>query len=135
MGYPNADFFVREVRECLSGDMVVVRSGGVPALSSERAIKRVSVFCTETKLCVRLGSCGALIDVPVGSVVVPKGSIAVRRNYDFDFVSGKSDEEPYHLSKPVSQIYGHYYVTCPSINNIVAGHGRSSRTRCCKVSR
>ena len=26
MGSPNADFFVREVRECLSGDMVVVRS-------------------------------------------------------------------------------------------------------------
>lgn len=26
MGYPNADFFMREVRECLSGDMIVVRS-------------------------------------------------------------------------------------------------------------
>ena len=26
MGYPNADFFVREVRECLTGDMLVVRS-------------------------------------------------------------------------------------------------------------
>jgi hypothetical protein len=25
MGYPNMDFFVREVRECLIGDMVVVR--------------------------------------------------------------------------------------------------------------
>lgn len=25
MGYPNMDFFIREVRECLSGDMVVVR--------------------------------------------------------------------------------------------------------------
>ncbi|KAI0735989.1 purine and uridine phosphorylase [Earliella scabrosa] len=74
MGYPNADFFVREVRECLSGDMLVVR----------------------------LGSCGALIDVPVGTVVAPKGSIAVTRNYDFDFVTGKSDELPYRTSKPVS---------------------------------
>ncbi|KAI9062321.1 purine and uridine phosphorylase [Trametes sanguinea] len=73
MGYPNADFFVREVRECLNGDMVVVR----------------------------LGSCGGLIDVPVGSVVVPKASIAVTRNYDFDFVTGKSDEPPYRSSKPV----------------------------------
>ncbi|OSD05554.1 purine and uridine phosphorylase [Trametes coccinea BRFM310] len=73
MGYPNADFFVREVRECLNGDMVVVR----------------------------LGSCGGLIDVPVGSVVVPKASIAVTRNYDFDFVTGKSDEPPYKSSKPV----------------------------------
>ena len=26
MGYPNMDFFVREVRECLIGDMVVIRS-------------------------------------------------------------------------------------------------------------
>lgn len=25
MGSPNVDFFIREVRECLSGDMVVVR--------------------------------------------------------------------------------------------------------------
>lgn len=25
MGSPNTDFFVREVRECLSGDMLVVR--------------------------------------------------------------------------------------------------------------
>ncbi|TBU25663.1 purine and uridine phosphorylase [Dichomitus squalens] len=73
MGHPNADFFVREVRECLNGEMVVVR----------------------------LGSCGALIDVPVGSVVVPKGSIAVTRNYDFDFVSGTSEGQPYRLSKPV----------------------------------
>ncbi|KAI0716130.1 purine and uridine phosphorylase [Cerioporus squamosus] len=77
MGYPNADFFVREVRECLNGDMVVVR----------------------------LGSCGALIDVPVGTVVVPKGSIAVTRNYDFDFVGRNprpdATEEPYRTSKPV----------------------------------
>lgn len=26
MGHPNVDFFVREVRECLSGDMLIVRS-------------------------------------------------------------------------------------------------------------
>ncbi|OSX68167.1 hypothetical protein POSPLADRAFT_1043294 [Postia placenta MAD-698-R-SB12] len=74
MGYPNADFFVREVRECLSGDMVVVR----------------------------LGSCGALIDTPVGSVVVPKSSVSVNRNYDFDFVTGHSHEPPYRISKPVN---------------------------------
>lgn len=30
MGHPNADFFVREVRECLTGDMVVVRSMNFP---------------------------------------------------------------------------------------------------------
>lgn len=26
MGAPNADFFIREVRECLCGDMLVIRS-------------------------------------------------------------------------------------------------------------
>ncbi|KAF8996143.1 nucleoside phosphorylase domain-containing protein [Cyathus striatus] len=75
MGSPNLDFFVREVRECLSGDMVVVR----------------------------LGSCGALIDIPVGSVVVPRACIAISRNVDFDFVNPESSTEPsYHISKQVS---------------------------------
>ncbi|GJE89279.1 purine and uridine phosphorylase [Phanerochaete sordida] len=73
MGNAMADFFVREVRECLSGDMVVVR----------------------------LGSCGGLVDIKVGSVVVPRASIAVNRNYDFDFQTGQSTEAPYRYSKPV----------------------------------
>ncbi|OCH88826.1 purine and uridine phosphorylase [Obba rivulosa] len=73
MGSPNADFFMREVRECLNGDMVVVR----------------------------LGSCGALIDIPVGTVVAPKASIAVTRNYDFNFATRSSEEVPYRISKPV----------------------------------
>ncbi|KAK7052559.1 uridine phosphorylase [Favolaschia claudopus] len=75
MGHPNVDFFVREVRECLSGDMLIIR----------------------------LGSCGGLIDVPVGSVVVPTSSVAVERNLDFDFASDVgSTEKPYRISKPVS---------------------------------
>ncbi|KAF7378067.1 Uridine phosphorylase [Mycena sanguinolenta] len=53
-GHPNVEFFVREVRECLSGDMLIVR----------------------------LGFCGSLIDVPVGSVMVPKSSAATERNLD-----------------------------------------------------
>ncbi|CAL1697176.1 unnamed protein product [Somion occarium] len=75
MGSPNVDFFVREVRECLSGDLVVVR----------------------------LGSCGALINVKVGTVVVPSGSIAVNRNYDYDFVNGSlPNEQPYRFSRRVN---------------------------------
>ncbi|KAJ6480275.1 nucleoside phosphorylase domain-containing protein [Mycena sanguinolenta] len=74
MGHPNVDFFVREVRECLSGDMLIIR----------------------------LGSCGSLIDVPVGSVVVPKSSVAVERNLDFAFVSPEEcKEQPYRISKSV----------------------------------
>ncbi|SJL12585.1 uncharacterized protein ARMOST_16013 [Armillaria ostoyae] len=70
MGAPNMDFFVREVRECLVGDM--------------------------------LGSCGGLIHVPVGTVVVPKACISVTRNVDFDFVNPEeNDDVPYKISKPV----------------------------------
>ncbi|TFK70867.1 purine and uridine phosphorylase [Pluteus cervinus] len=75
MGSPNMDFFVREVRECLSGDLVIIR----------------------------LGSCGGLIDVPVGSVVVPKASVSVSRNVDYDFTNPGANvvgEEPYRISKP-----------------------------------
>lgn len=74
MGAPNADFFIREVRECLSGDMLVIR----------------------------LGSCGCLTDLPVGSLVLPISSIACTRNVDFDFASGDPWDVPYRLSKPVS---------------------------------
>jgi len=74
MGSPNMDFFVREIRECIRGDIAIVR----------------------------LGSCGALIDVPVGTVVVPKASVTIRRNVDFDFVNPENCEESaYHISKPV----------------------------------
>ncbi|KNZ71611.1 Purine nucleoside phosphorylase deoD-type, partial [Termitomyces sp. J132] len=78
MGSANMDFFVREVRECLSGDMVIVR----------------------------LGSCGALIDVPVGTVVVPRASVSVTRNVDFDFGSADSLESPYRISRPVGTVSG-----------------------------
>ncbi|EPQ61316.1 purine and uridine phosphorylase, partial [Gloeophyllum trabeum ATCC 11539] len=74
MGHPNMDFFVREVRECLSGDMIVVR----------------------------LGSCGCLLDHPVGTIVVPKACVAVSRNYDYDFGIGNSPEPPYRISKPIA---------------------------------
>jgi uridine phosphorylase len=75
MGYPNMDFFVREVRECLVGDMVVVR----------------------------FGSCGAIVDVPVGTVAVPGSSVAVIRNVDYDFVNNRGfSKPPYFISKSVS---------------------------------
>jgi len=74
MGAPNADFFIREVRECVTGDMLVIR----------------------------LGSCGCLTDLPVGSLVLPASSIACTRNVDFNFASGDPWEVPYRLSKPVS---------------------------------
>ena len=50
----------------------------------------------------RLGSCGALIDVPVGTVVIPKASVSITRNVDFDFVNPENRvEHAYRISKPV----------------------------------
>ncbi|KAF9043214.1 nucleoside phosphorylase domain-containing protein [Panaeolus papilionaceus] len=73
MGTPNMDFFVREIRESVSGDMAIIR----------------------------LGSCGALVEVPVGSIVVPDKSVQITRNVDFDFAHPMQAHEPaYHISKP-----------------------------------
>ncbi|KAH7921501.1 purine and uridine phosphorylase [Leucogyrophana mollusca] len=73
MGAPNVDFFIREVRECVSGDMLIIR----------------------------LGSCGCLTDLPVGSLVLPSASVSVTRNFDFDFANGDFWELPYRLSKSI----------------------------------
>ena len=41
----------------------------------------------------------------VGAVVIPKASVAVNRNYDFDFAKDGSDPlGPYRVSKPVGQL-------------------------------
>ncbi|KAF8587464.1 purine and uridine phosphorylase [Ramaria rubella] len=76
MGAANADFFVREARECVTGDMVIVR----------------------------LGSCGGLLEsLSVGSIVVPRASVSITRNYDFDFTDPHAlDGDAYRISKPVS---------------------------------
>lgn len=94
MGYPNMDFFVREVRECLSGDMVVVRC--VFHLLGNLCALLTSTYGS-------LGSCGGLGDVQVGTVIVPEASVAITRNYDYNFVSDghAPSAEAYHISKPV----------------------------------
>ncbi|TFK33738.1 nucleoside phosphorylase domain-containing protein [Crucibulum laeve] len=76
MGSPNMDFFIREVRESVSGDMAIVR----------------------------LGSCGSLIDLPVGTIVVPQACVAVNRNFDYDFTypENNGNEPAYRISKPVA---------------------------------
>jgi uridine phosphorylase len=51
------------------------------------------------------GSCGALTDVPVGSLVIPDACIAITRNWDFEFGEDgdpEKDKAAYIVSKPVS---------------------------------
>ncbi|QRV76978.1 Enoyl-(Acyl carrier protein) reductase [Ceratobasidium sp. AG-Ba] len=77
MGGPNMDFFVREARECLVGEMVIIR----------------------------YGSCGGLTDIPVGSLVIPESCVAITRNWDFDFTAPEHEtdaKDAYIISKPVS---------------------------------
>ncbi|KAF9066992.1 nucleoside phosphorylase domain-containing protein [Rhodocollybia butyracea] len=76
MGSPNMDFFVRETRESIAGDMAIIR----------------------------LGSCGSLSHTaPVGSCVVPIQCVGVTRNVDFDFGNPEDQQEDkaYFISKPV----------------------------------
>jgi hypothetical protein len=72
----------------------------------------------------RLGSCGALIDIPVGSVVVPKASIAVTRNLDCDFINGSTEDEPYRISKQVLLSRSLYVVDKFVIRSRSPGSGR-----------
>jgi uridine phosphorylase len=90
MGFPNTDFFVREVRECLSGDMLVVR------LVISGHMRNIADGATPS-----LGSCGALIDIPPGSLVVPKACVGINRNWDYDFVNGDPTQQPYSITKQV----------------------------------
>ena len=89
---PNLDFFVRETRECIAGDMVVIRYAHL-LLHCPRLL---------TSGTVRLGSCGGLADVPVGTVVVPRACVAIQRNVDYDYHHPEANEEAaYRISKPV----------------------------------
>ena len=84
------DYFVREVRECLSGDMLVVR-----------LVISASVSDAPDAVNPSLGSCGALIDIPPGSLVVPKACVAINRNWDYDFVNGDPTQQPYSITRQV----------------------------------
>lgn len=75
MGFSVIDFFVRECRAILKGEMVIVR----------------------------LGSCGSLSNLAdIGTVVVPFESVGILRNYDAFNDHSTSSKIPYIITKPVS---------------------------------
>lgn len=86
MGYPNMDFFVREVREIVNGPLVIIR----------------------------VGSCGTIADGHIGMLAIPdEGAFMVQRNYDYPFSLPSKDletlkdlanisdglEQPYRISR------------------------------------
>ncbi|KAN0060805.1 hypothetical protein ACQY0O_007464 [Thecaphora frezii] len=80
MGFSVVDFFVRECRAVVEGEMIIVR----------------------------LGSCGSLRpDFGIGTVVVPKTSIGITRNYDYFHPDTTAQQrssgatEPYLISLPL----------------------------------
>jgi uridine phosphorylase len=80
MGFSVVDFFVRECRAVVEGEMIIVR----------------------------LGSCGSLQpEYGIGTVVVPKASFGISRNYDYFHHDTTADErrsgalEPYLITKPL----------------------------------
>jgi uridine phosphorylase len=60
------------------------------------------------------GSCGGLVStLPVGSLVVPKSSLGITRNYDFDFLSVGAEEasqDAYHISRPVCRMEAYAFL-------------------------
>ncbi|KAG0146289.1 hypothetical protein CROQUDRAFT_657615 [Cronartium quercuum f. sp. fusiforme G11] len=75
MGYPMMDFFVRETRAVVMGDLIIVR----------------------------FGSCGTLVpDIPIGQIVVCSRALAINTNYDY--FHAKQDavfQAPYLISRPI----------------------------------
>jgi len=99
MGFANMDFFVRECRECVDGDMFIIR----------------------------FGSCGCLSDLPVGSIVVPRASVAVTRNFDFDFTSAPTlsiSEEPYRISRLAYADDQLHKILAGTLNNALPRDGK-----------
>ncbi|TKY84574.1 hypothetical protein EX895_006476 [Sporisorium graminicola] len=80
MGFSVVDFFVRECRAVVQGELIIVR----------------------------LGSCGSMQpEYGIGTVVVPKASFGISRNYDYFHHDTTADErrtgalEPYLITKPL----------------------------------
>ncbi|SJX63747.1 related to Purine-nucleoside phosphorylase [Sporisorium reilianum f. sp. reilianum] len=80
MGFSVVDFFVRECRAVVQGEMIIVR----------------------------LGSCGSMQpEYGIGTVVVPKASFGISRNYDYFHHDTTADErrtgalEPYLITRPL----------------------------------
>ncbi len=80
MGFSLVDFFVRECRAVVQGEMIIVR----------------------------LGSCGSLRpEAPIGTVVVPLASFGITRNYDYFHPDTTAEErssgkiEPYTITKAI----------------------------------
>jgi uridine phosphorylase len=70
---PNTDLMVREARHSIDGPMAMIR----------------------------YGTCGVIEDtVPVGDIIVPKTTLLVQQNYDFDPVIDKDPSKAFFISKP-----------------------------------
>ncbi|KAK0537371.1 hypothetical protein OC834_000815 [Tilletia horrida] len=81
MGFSAVDFFLRECRAVVKGEMIVVR----------------------------LGSCGSIDEnICIGTVVVPSESVGVMRNWDYFSPSRSADDrasgslEPYIITQPLA---------------------------------
>lgn len=76
MGFSAVDFFIRECRAVVTGELIIVR----------------------------LGSCGSIApEAPIGTVVVPFRSHGITRSYDYFHPDATPEErtQPYHVTKPL----------------------------------
>eukprot|EP00826_Nyctotherus_ovalis_P012835 TRINITY_DN13415_c0_g3_i2.p2 TRINITY_DN13415_c0_g3~~TRINITY_DN13415_c0_g3_i2.p2 ORF type:complete len:120 (-),score=15.44 TRINITY_DN13415_c0_g3_i2:528-887(-) len=72
MGVPNTDFLIREAREVVEGPMAMVR----------------------------FGTCGVVDEkITPGDIIVPKHTIFLQQNYDYDPRTDKPETQ-FYMSKP-----------------------------------
>ncbi|CAO1638995.1 unnamed protein product [Sympodiomycopsis kandeliae] len=96
MGHSAVDFFMRECRAVIVGEMIVVR----------------------------FGSCGSIArEVPIGTVVVPFRSHGITRQYDYFHPETTAEErasgkiEPYHITKPMNCDQDVHDALCKALND------------------
>lgn len=70
---PNTDLMIREARHSVEGPIAMIR----------------------------FGTCGVIEDsVPVGDIIIPKTSLLVQQNFDFDPIVDKDPSKAFFISKP-----------------------------------
>lgn len=105
MGYPNMDFFVRELKAIVRGPVAIVR----------------------------VGTCGAIAGGTIGMVSVPTdGAVMVQRNYDYPFVFSNASMEnlvgsdqqpcPYRVSRPYSPDSGLTNLILQKASHLIGKH-------------
>jgi len=90
------DFFVREVRAVVEGELAIIRCVCPFPFSFAKSFAEISLSTS------RFGSCGSLDPtLKVGSLGVPEQALTISTNYNYFHSASKEGMEPYLISTPI----------------------------------